>query len=257
LLETSRSKRKGEPLGTTHYGRTGWQRQRWNAGETLFTETEAASEGETGAEVPVLCVIRPDLPAGHTGRGLETGASQPGSTRSGRRDDQPDRNAGNRRERLCRRNPGSLANQNLPAATSAPRVHPESQWEEETAGNPCGARPGGTDGNPADPGADLRSRLRGVLLWVPSQPLGASGAQGDPHSSEQRVSGRVRRGLEGLLRFDSARQADGVRADASGGPERLEADPDVAGNPSRGTGGWKGRTGEVEPLETGNTAGGE
>src|SRR3954464_12146425 len=40
------SKRKGDPLGTTHYGRTG------NAGETLFAETEATSEGEAGTEVP-------------------------------------------------------------------------------------------------------------------------------------------------------------------------------------------------------------
>src|SRR5260370_40503083 len=94
-----------------------------------------------------------------------------------------------------------------------------------------------------------------MLLWVPSQPLGASSAGGDPHSSERGLPGRVRCGLEGLLRFDSARQADGVSADASGGPERAETDPDVVGNPSRGTGWRRRRAGEVEPLETGNAAG--
>jgi len=41
--------------------------------ETLFTETKAASESEAGAEVPVLCVIRPDLSEGHTGSGMEAG----------------------------------------------------------------------------------------------------------------------------------------------------------------------------------------
>ena len=42
----------------------------------------------------------------------------------------------------------------------------------------------------------------------------------------------VRRGFEGLFRFDTARSAHSLRADASGGPERPEIDPDVAGNPS-------------------------
>ena len=142
----------------------------------------------------------------------------------------------------------ALANQDLPAATSAPRVHTESQRKDETAGDTDGARPGGADGDPVNSGADLRSRLRGLLLWVPSQPLGASSAGGNPRPSESGLSGGVRRGLEGLLRFDSAGQADGLSADASGGPERTEADPDVAGDPSRGTGRRRRRTGQVEPL---------
>jgi RNA-directed DNA polymerase len=45
-----------------------------------------------------------------------------------------------------------------------------------------------------------------------------------------------RRGLKGVLRFDTARQADGLFADASGGPERTETDPEVAGNPSHRAG---------------------
>jgi hypothetical protein len=39
--------------------------------------------------------------------------------------------------------------------------------------------------------------------------------------------------LKGFLRFDSARQASGLCAHASGGPERPQADPDVAGDPAR------------------------
>src|SRR5581483_488404 len=85
------SERRREPLGRTHYGRTGERRRRGDAGETLFTETEAAAEGEAGAAVPVLRAVRPDLSAGRAGRRLETGASQPGSARRRRRDDRPDR----------------------------------------------------------------------------------------------------------------------------------------------------------------------
>ena len=51
----------------------------------------------------------------------------------------------------------AAANENLPAATSAPRLHTESQWKDETAGDSDGARPGGADGNPVDAGTDLRS----------------------------------------------------------------------------------------------------
>src|SRR5579859_3796616 len=158
---------------------------------TLFAETEAASEGEAGTEVPVLCAIRPDLSAGHTGRGVEAGARQSGSTRRGRRGDRTDPSAGSGRERVSRRDPGSTANQNLPAATSAPRLYTESQREDETTGNTDSSRSSGTDGDLAYTGADLRSRLRRLLLWAPSQPLGASSAGGDPHSSERGLSSRV------------------------------------------------------------------
>src|ERR1035438_4164316 len=97
------SKREGEPLGRTHYGRTG------DAGETLFAETKAASEGEAGTEVPVLRVVRPDLSAGHTGRGMEAGARQSRRTGRGWRVDRTDRGAGSGRKRGCRRDLGSPA----------------------------------------------------------------------------------------------------------------------------------------------------
>src|SRR5271166_4056103 len=94
LAENKLSKRKGEPLGRTHYGRTG------DTGETLFAETKAASEGEAGTAVPVLRVVRPDLSARHTGRGLAAGACQSWRSGRGRRLDRPDRSAGNGRERV-------------------------------------------------------------------------------------------------------------------------------------------------------------
>ena len=89
------------------------------------------------------------------------------------------------------RNPGSSANEDLPAATSAARVHPESQRKDETFGDTDGARPGGADGDPANPGTDLRSRFRGLFLWVPTGPLGASSAGGDPQTSARGLSGGV------------------------------------------------------------------
>src|SRR5580700_4569249 len=122
--------------------------------KTLFAETKAASEGEAGTEVPVLCAVRPDLSAGHTGRGMEAGARQSGRPRRGRRLDPPGRNAGSGRSWLSGRNPGSVARQNLQAESSAPCLHTEGQRKDETAGDSDGAGPGGADGDRVNPGAD-------------------------------------------------------------------------------------------------------
>jgi hypothetical protein len=58
--EETWSQRKEEPLGgDAHYGRAAeWKR---NAGESFPTETETGPKGQTGAEVPVLRTLRPDL----------------------------------------------------------------------------------------------------------------------------------------------------------------------------------------------------
>jgi len=69
---------------------------------------------------------------------------------------------------------------------------------------------------------------------APGSPLG--GAGGDTRAYQSRVSSGVRRGSQRLLRFDSARQTSSLRGYASGGPECTQADPDVAGDPSRRTG---------------------
>jgi len=47
-----------------------------NLPEKLSTETEAGPKSQAGAEVPLLCAVRPDLSAGHAGSGLGAGASQ-------------------------------------------------------------------------------------------------------------------------------------------------------------------------------------
>src|SRR5258708_34566174 len=146
------------------------------------------------------------------------------------------------------------ARQNLSTAASAPRVHTEGQRQVAPAGNPDRARPRDPDGVSVDLGADLRSRFPGLLLWVPTGPFGASSAGGDPGTLAARLPVGVRRGLERLFRFDSARPATSLCADASGGPERTEADPDVAGKARGRTGGRRGRRGEVEPLREGNAA---
>ena len=49
----------------------------------------------------------------------------------------------------------SLRTQALPAASGTTRLHREGEWEAATVGNSDGAGPGGADGNPVDPGADL------------------------------------------------------------------------------------------------------
>src|SRR5208283_6062554 len=65
----------------------------------------------------------------------------------------------------------------------------------------------------------------------------------------------VRRGLERIFRLDSARQTASLFADADRGPERLEADPAVAGSSGGGAARGIGRTASNQPAEAGNTAG--
>jgi hypothetical protein len=79
----------------------------------------------------------------------------------------------------------------LCALSGTARLHPEGEWEEAAARNSNGARPGGSDGNPANPGTDFRVRFRRLLLWVPSRTLGPPGAGGDTRSCKGRVSGGV------------------------------------------------------------------
>src|SRR5258708_38168171 len=93
-----------------------------------------------------------------------------------------------------------------------------------------------------------------MLLRVPSRPLGAASAAGNSRALATGSASGVRRGFERVFRFDTARAVAGMRADASGGPERPETDPDVAGNCSSSFGSRGRRKGEVEPLGEGNTA---
>jgi hypothetical protein len=66
--EETWSRRKEEPLGgNAHYGRMA-ERKR-NAGESFPTETETGPKGQTGAGVPVLRTVRPDLSDRCTGSG--------------------------------------------------------------------------------------------------------------------------------------------------------------------------------------------
>src|ERR1017187_962177 len=87
--------------------------------------------------------------------GSGTGATQPGSARGGWRQDRADRGVRPRRSGFSRRDSGSAADKDLPAAGGATRVHPEGEWEAEAVGDSEIGRSGSTNGNPVDPGADL------------------------------------------------------------------------------------------------------
>jgi hypothetical protein len=49
----------------------------------------------------------------------------------------------------------AAAHEDLPAAGGGTRVHSESEREAEAVGHTDGTRPGSTNGDPVDPGADL------------------------------------------------------------------------------------------------------
>src|SRR5204862_6897189 len=81
-----------------------------------------------------------------------------------------------------------------------------------------------------DFGADLRGGLPGLFLRISPWTLGPSGARRDSREPGRGLSGGVRRRPARILRFDSARQADGVSANADRGSVGLETDPNVAGS---------------------------
>ena len=156
--------------------------------------------GQAGTEVPVLCVVRPDLPDGCVGSGVGAGASSQGRARSGWRHDPADGDVRPRRSRILGRDSGIATREDLRAASGTTRLHSEGEWEAEAVGHTDGARPGSTDGDPVDPGADLRGRFPGLFVWVPAGATSAPGAGGDTWPLAGRVSSCVRRGSEELWR---------------------------------------------------------
>src|SRR5689334_10104965 len=137
-------KREGEPLGgNSHYGRTATEREPGNAGESLFAEAEAEPKGQAGTEVPVLCVVRPDLSHGCAGGSMGEGARQQRRARSGWSQDRTDRDLSHRCSRVSEGNSGGAAKQDLYAKGGTTRLHSQSQWQVATAGNTHGVRPCG------------------------------------------------------------------------------------------------------------------
>lgn len=67
---------------------------------------------------------------------------------------------GNGRARVRGRDSASSAGENLPGATSAPRVHTESHRQVEAAGDPHGARPGSADTSTTTPWRGTLRRCR-------------------------------------------------------------------------------------------------
>src|ERR1035437_8158701 len=185
------------PEGTGEWRRTPRQ--------TLFAETEAEPKGQAGAEVPVLRFVRSGLSARCAGSGMETGASQSGRARGGRRKDRRNRSVGSRCEGISGRNPGLASHQDLHADSGTARLHTESEWEAAAVGHSDGARPGDPDGDPVDPGADLRSRFRGLLLWVPSWPVG-------PQALEE-IRGHVKAGYQAVYDADLKGYFDSIPHD--------------------------------------------
>src|SRR5579872_1042180 len=146
-----------------HYGDSGSRRKgdagngerAGTAGECFSTETETGPKGQAATEVPVLCAVRPDLSDGCVGSGLGTGASQQGRARSGWRHDRTDHDVRPRSSGIPGRDSGFAAHEKLPAAGGATRLHSEGKWKAEAVGHTNGTRPGSTNGNLVNPGADF------------------------------------------------------------------------------------------------------
>src|SRR5689334_7726371 len=147
---------------------------------------------------------------------MGAGASQQGCARGGWHHDPTDHDVRPRRGGIPGRDSGNATDENLPAGGGAARLHSKGEWEAEAVGHTDGTRPGSTNGDPDDPGADFRGRLPGLLVWVPAGAISAPGAGGATRSFAGRVSSGVRRGPERLFRFDSALTTASVRARPGG-----------------------------------------
>src|SRR5260370_17973222 len=103
------------------------------------------------------------------------------------------------------------ASQNLSTAASAPRVHTEGQRQVAPAGNPDGARPRDPDGDSVDFGADLRSRFRGLLLWVPRSAPFRPGRSA--HQALGEIRGHLQRGYQAVYDADLKGYFDSIPHD--------------------------------------------
>ena len=56
---------------------------------------------------------------------------------------------------------------------------------DATAGDTHDPRSSGANGHAVDGGADLRSRFRGLLVWVSARTIGAASSEGDPGVHER------------------------------------------------------------------------
>src|SRR5271168_2570653 len=101
------------------------------AGEGFSTETEAGPKGQAGTEVPVLCVVRPDLSDGCVGSGMGTGAPEQGSAWGGWCHYRTDRGVRPRRGGIPGRDSGIATQEDLPAAGGAAGIHSEGEREAE------------------------------------------------------------------------------------------------------------------------------
>src|SRR5205814_9875645 len=100
--------------------------------------------------------------AGRTGDGMETGESQRGRARRGRRLDGDDRERRRRNRTISGWNRAIAEAENVQAKTGAPGLDGESERKAEATGNSDHRGSSNPDGDVLDPGADLRGGFSGL-----------------------------------------------------------------------------------------------
>ena len=174
---------------------------------------------------------------------MEAGQEQSRGCRHRRGEPGDDRAGG--RGVVSARDTATSQDGSVSAAAGATPIHSEAGRDEETAGDPNGARPGRADGDETRHRADIRGRLQEELAWIPAEKERDSRAGSDPPARGSRTPIRRRRGHQVLLRQFGPRNLDGTREEADIGPEGAQAPAAVAeGGGSGGRGGEGNRTGE-------------
>src|SRR5438046_872810 len=136
-------------------------------------------------------------------------------------------------ERALASDPGTTADGEVSVPTRTPGGNRKAGRRGAEARHSNGGRSVHSAGGDAGAAKPLGPDVLRQQLWIPAGTVGTSSGGTGAAIYRRGIHVCSGPGSGEILRFDSARQAFGLRAHASVGPECAQADPDVAGDPSR------------------------